>query len=664
MKLIYSLLLLAAVGVGQPLWAQPNLKEVKSLLKKAEKPLIYENYREALPFLAQARELAPNDTTVLRLLAFTYFRIGQKWKALQIYKQIVPGYAKPSDELNYYYARTLHATGNINQAIEYYKKVSFRFEPNTRFGDPAIGVALVQCRNAIDLLAKPVEVKIEPLGPAVNSEYPDFAPVITADESQLFFTSRRPTNIGNKLHDGFKYEDIYYSNNIGNNWSPAVNLGPPINTEYHDASIALSADGQTLFMYSDENGGDIFTCKLKGDKWDKPVNMGKKINTKYWEPSVCISADGNYLFYVSNKPGHVGTFPNRDIYVSRRGDDGQWLEGENLGPTINTPLDEESPFFHPDGKTLYFSSQGHNSMGGFDIFKSEKQSWGGGWSKPENLGYPVNTPDDDVYFVISASGEHGYYASERDSSSGGLGGKDIYRITFPRPGKPVAIEPKPGETTRPEIKPIPRIAVTLLKGVITDSSTGKVIEAKIKVIDLEKNKQVSDFNSNQATGKYLLALQGGKNYGIYVQADGFLDYTENINIPDTADYQEIVKNIALQSRRKGSKVILKNIFFDFDKATLRPESEYELQRLLKILNEFPTMRVRIGGHTDNRGSDEYNQKLSENRAKAVVDYLIKHGINAARLEAKGYGEMQPIATNDTDAGRQENRRTELEILED
>ena len=286
-----------------------------------------------------------------------------------------------------------------------------------------------------------------------------------------------------------------------------------------------------------------------------------------------------------------------------------------------------------------------------------------------NLGYPINTPDDDVFFVISASGKHGYYSSIKND---GMGEKDIYRVTFLGPEKPPVLNNEDNllasltnpvsETVIEEVIEIRTVALTILKGTVTDALSLQKVEAGIELIDNEKNKIIANFKSNSKTGKYLVSLPAGKNYGLAVKAEGYLFHSENFDIPKTAGYSEVIKDIALKKVAVGSKIVLKNIFFDFDKATLRDESTSELERLTKLLNDVPTLKIEISGHTDSKGADAYNQKLSERRAHAVVNYLVAAGIVEDRLTYKGVGEAEPVATNDTDEGRQENRRTEFKVI--
>jgi outer membrane protein OmpA-like peptidoglycan-associated protein len=295
-------------------------------------------------------------------------------------------------------------------------------------------------------------------------------------------------------------------------------------------------------------------------------------------------------------------------------------------------------FAVPDGKTIYFSSMGHSTMGGFDVFKAVYDYDLGKWGEPENVGYPINSADNDVGLVMSANGLHGYISAYHEDA---IGQEDLYRLTFPE----AKIE-----------------ALTILKGHVYDAKTKQAVHAAINILDLEEHKVIATFESNEETGHYLVSLPAGKNYAIEIEANNYLFHSENFNLPKTDGYHEEKKDIYLNTIEIGSKIILNNIFFDFDKATLRSQSIDELNVLLHFLTQNSTIKVEISGHTDNKGSDTYNQKLSENRAHVVVDWLIEKGISKERMVYKGYGEKYPIGTNDTDAGRQHNRRTELKII--
>jgi len=501
----------------------------------------------------------------------------------------------------------------------------------------------------------------------VNSKYSDYGPVISADESVMLFTSRREGTTGGAIDPGINeyMEDIYMSTKLNGKWTNATNLGTPVNTPDHDANSGLSADGQKFLIYNSSGRGDLYEANLVGDKWDEPKSLGKNINSNAHESSACYSPDGKSIYFVSDNP--ETSLGDRDIYISTKDENGKWAKAVNLGPTINTPYGEEGVFIHPDGKTMYFSSEGHKTMGGYDIFKSVYEN--GKWSTPENLGYPVNTPDNDVFFVVSASGKHGYYSSFSDK---GFGEKDIFLITFLGPEKPMVMNNEDNllasitapvkETILAPTLEIKEAQLTILKGVVTDAITKKPLEATIELIDNKQNISIATFTSNSFSGKYLVSLPAGKNYGIAIKKDGYLFQSENFDIPASAAFQQVVKDIALKSVDIGSTIVLKNIFFDLGKASLRSESTNELERLGKLLYDNPTLKIEISGHTDNKGSAELNKKLSDNRAKAVVDYLISKGITGDRLTYVGYGKDQPIASNDNEDGRQQNRRTEFKII--
>jgi len=649
-----------------------GLKDAKKNIEEGDKLFSMGSvfYKQALDFYLSANKFNPNNAALNYKIGKCYLYSSFKLKSIPHLEKAFQLDANVDPQIHYVLGKAYHLDMQWDKAILEYKK--FQATLNVKeFKDliDEVNKKIQECLTGKELVQKPIRVFIDNVGPEINSSYPEYGPVITADESVLMFTSRRPGTTGGKMDQDLNepFEDIYVSYNKNGKWTQAVNMGKPINTEGHDATMGLAPDGQTLLIYLDEKGnGNIFQCDLKGEVWSKPERLNKNVNTDYHESSASLAADGKRMFFVSNRPDGLG---DRDIYMSTKDEKGKWGKAVNLGPTINTQWGEEGIFIHPDGKTIYFSSQGHKTMGGYDIFKSVWDETTKTWSTPENLGYPVNTPDDDVFFVVSASGKHGYYASFNGS---GYGEKDIYLITFLGPEKPMIMNNEDNllaslaapvkETVIAPTVQIKEAQLTILKGVITDAMTKKPLEATIDLIDNVKNEVVASFTSNSSTGRYLVSLPAGRNYGIAVKKEGYLFHSENFDIPATAAFQEVTKDVELKNVAVGSKIILKNIFFDFDKATLRPESTNELERLTQLLKDVPTLKIEISGHTDSKGADDYNKKLSDNRAKAVVAYLIGKGIAADRLTAVGYGEEQPIATNDTDEGRQMNRRTEFKIL--
>lgn len=628
-------------------------------------------YRAALEHFLKAQSFNPNNATLNFRIGICYMNNIFKSKSKEYFERAYQLNPAVDPEIFYYLGRGFHLNMEWDRAIAEYQKFKSQLDPKKKNEAPIyadVSKKIAECNYGKELMEKPVRVFIDNIGNKVNSQYPDYGPVISADEDIMMFTSRRNTTTGGNIDENYDeyFEDIFVTYKFNEEWGVPTNIGPPINTTGHDATVNISPDGQILYTYRDDKGyGNIYESRLIGDKWSEPEKMSKSINSSAHESSASISYEGKTFFFVSDR--QEGSLGGRDIFYSNKTDKDKWGEAINIGNTINTQYNEEGVFIVPDGKTMYFSSEGHNSMGGYDIFKTELVD--GVWTKPVNLGYPINSPDDDVFFVISASGKHGYYASIKKD---GYGEKDIYMITFLGPEKPMQLSNEDNllaSVAAPvaEIHIAPKVevntnAVTLLKGVISDAITAKALEAEIILIDNTLNIELAQFKSNSKTGKYLVTLPSGKNYGIAVKAEGYLFHSENFDIPASATYQEIIKDVAMKNVQVGQKIVLRNIFFDFDKATIRPESANELERLTKLLNDVPTLRIEISGHTDNKGSAQYNQTLSESRAKSVVEYLIKNGIAKDRLEFKGYGLTQPLVSNDTDEGRQLNRRTEFKIL--
>ena len=659
--------------------------ELKEILKVIEEGDEYFEqmeamWNEAIPMYLKANEFNPNNALLNFKLGACYLHSLDRGEALKYLEKSLSLNANVDPRLNYFLGQAYHLDYEFDDAIKFYSKYQTTVinNPDPWYLDE-LKMRIQQCYNGKEIIEKPVRVFIDNLGKSVNSKFREYGGVISADESVLIFTSRRANSTGGKIDPilNENYEDLYisYKQDDGS-WSEAENLGENVNSDDHDAVSAISADGQRvlIFLGRKNNAGDLYECTLDGDVWSKPVSLGKNVNTKeYHESSACYAPDGNSIYFVSNKPGGKG---DHDIYVTRKDDKGKWGEATNLGNVINSKYDEEAVFMHPDGKTLYFSSKGHTSIGGYDIFKTVFDVTTNTWSTPKNLGYPVNTSDNDVFFVLSADGKHGYLTSSSQPETEGT--LDLYMITFLGPEKPMVLNNEDNllaEATAPikerVIAPVVEVKeaqLTILKGVITDFLTKVPLEATIEIVDNEANQTIATFKSNSKSGRYLVSLPAGKNYGIAVKKEGYLFHSENFDIPATSAFQEVEKNIELKQLAVGSKIVLRNIFFDLDKATLRAESTTELKRLIKLMNDVPTLKIELGGHTDSQGSDSYNLQLSQKRAKAVVDYLTDAGISADRLKWEGYGETQLVngcsnGVKCTDDEHQANRRTEFKVLE-
>lgn len=672
-------------------------KEANKEFEAGNEQLSGHQYKYALKHYLEAQKFNPNSSQLNHRIGLCFLQSVHKEKAVPYLEKAYKLNPSVHDDIKFHLGQAHHYNEDWDEAIKWYKEYEEHLKQNkTKRNADIINDQIEQfekkiseCKNGKKLSQNPVRVFIDNIGNVINSEYPEYGVTISADESVIMFTARKPGSIGTKaLSDKdikkeraeMDYpEDIYVSyKKEDGTWKKPVNLGKPVNTDENDATISLSADAQSLLMYVGVKGGGIYESHLKGDDWTKPKELDKRINTSFHEPDAAYSLDRKTIYFTSSRPeqnfgledpNHPG-HKTHDIYYAKWDSKKErWGDPQNIGSTLNTKYNEVGVFMHPDGKTMYFCSEGHNSMGGFDVFKTIYNEGTDTWSKPENLGYPVNGPDDDVYFVMSANGRRGYYASIQDE---GHGEKDIYVVTFLGPEKENILlsednllaniaNPVTEKIIEPKVEVV-QSKTTILKGKVLDAITKMPVEAEIELVDNTKNKVVAVFKSNSQTGKYLVSLPSGRNYGIAVKHPDYLFHSENFDIPETQDYQEVEKDVYLKKIKVGSKIVLKNIFFDFNKATLRPESTAELERLIKLLKDVPSLKIEIGGHTDSKGTDTYNQSLSERRANAVVEYLITTGgISKNRLTYKGYGEKEPVATNDTDEGRQENRRTEFKI---
>ncbi|MDD4149278.1 MAG: OmpA family protein [Bacteroidales bacterium] len=625
----------------------PNQANELSIAKKQIKNaniLVYNEtnkIEEGLKLYMKAYEFNPNNSDLNFKIGYCYYNTTQKYDCLQYFQKAYDLNPNVDKKIDYYLARAYHLNYKFDDAIKFYSQYVSTIKNKNE--EDEITKYITECRNGKEILKDTTKVEIVNLGENINTEYREYGPMITADGSKLYFTSRRKgTTGGNIADDGMYFEDIYEATKTETGWTKARSVGSPLNSKLHDAVVGLSPDGQSLFIYADKNGGDLYVSKLKGSKWSKPESISDNINKKSHESSACISFDNKTLYYISDDPEL--SYGGRDIFYSTLDKNGNWSAPTNIGPVVNTKYDEVDLFLHPDGRTVYFSSKGHNTMGGYDIFKTIKDK-DGNWSTPVNLGYPINTPLDDAFFVTTASGKTAYFASVRPE---GMGLHDIYELRFSKDEETTPIENK--------------VYLTLVKGTVTDKVTSFPLEANIEIIDNNANDVVATFTTNSQSGAYIVNLPSGKNYGLNVNKDGYLFHSENFNLADTSAYQEITINIQLQRIEIGTTIVLKNIFFDYDKATLRPESSAELDRVINILTKQPKLKIEISGHTDNKGGLTYNKELSTARAKTVVEYLIEKGMAEDRLTYVGYAFEKPIATNDTDDGRQLNRRVEFKVI--
>lgn len=568
---------------------------------------LLEKYEPAIEQLTLARELRPDEFPALE------FYLGQaSFKAEE--------YADAAAALQIYLGEETGRRQDIAKAQDLLKHSLF----------------------AAQAIQNPVDFEPQNLGPAINTQYHEYLPYLTADNGKLLFTSRRPESIG-----GFQptlrdfSEDFFYSiPGEGNSWVQAENLGEPINSDANEGAAAMSQDGRVIIFTacnrSDGVGNcDLYISYLNEEGWSKPRNLGPQVNGEGWDSQPCLSHDGKTLYFSSARQGGEG---GRDLWYSTW-DGRMWGPAQNLGSPVNSPGNEDSPFLHADGLTLYFSSDYHPGFGSQDLFVSYRQD-NGPWADPINLGYPLNTSAEESNIFVATSGKQGFINSDRE---GGLGGSDLYSFQMP-------------EEVRPQIS-------TFVRGVVKDSITNVPVFAALQVIDVESGDTLRDIRSGRSDGKFLMSLPGGHEYAVYAKAPNYLFTSQHFALKDLDDETFFDLTILMKPLRQGMQIVLPNIFYETGSYELSSNSSAEIGALKEFLDRNPRIRIELQGHTDDVGGEADNQLLSQRRAESVKQALVALGINPSRLVATGYGETVPIADNETDSGRAENRRTEMKIVE-
>lgn len=626
MKYLFTLLLgaICLVAFGQKRRMNPTLAQKAT--DRASVFIAQQDFDKAIEQLAEAVYFDSTMITPYQQLGDIYRKLGKYGLARKNYEKVLsidPNFLP----LTYFgIAESEMNTGDYAKAIEHFRK--YLTYPILEAGKKLCAKYLADCEFSIKAVGNPVIFNPVNMGPAINTADDEYFPSVTADGEKMIFTRR--TKEG---------ENFYVSNKKNNRWTNAVYLSDTLNTEYNEGAQCISQDGVYLFFtgcnrHDGKGRCDIYLSKWENGGWSEPFNIGEPVNTRAWESQPSLSASGRTLYFASNRPGGMGGY---DIWKSDLKDDGSWAEPVNLGPNINTTYDEQAPFIHPDDQTLYFSSNGWPGLGKKDLFTSRlddhKQ-----WTKPVNMGYPINTFQEENGLTISRDGKTAYYSVERDDSFGKV---DIYSFDLPE-----ASRPKP---------------VTYVRGIIIDQDSQKPLNVKVQIKDLATRKPVFDDSTDPETGAFLATMPIGGAYGLSISKEGYLLHSENFMLKDEQMSQPFSITLTLQKIGLGKKEVLKNIFFDTNEYVLLQESKIELDDLIDFLSENTGLEIEMQGHTDNVGSDSANQILSENRAKSVYTYLIENGVNSARLSFKGYGASSPIADNDTEAGRKLNRRTEFKI---
>jgi outer membrane protein OmpA-like peptidoglycan-associated protein/Tol biopolymer transport system component len=613
-------------------WAQRHFQLQRAAVAK----YIFEKYRDLFPnyksmFDTQIRNceqvmLSQSPTDDMRFIYHNYiFHNAPSDNAFVAVQRLLDKYIKKRD------------WDSALTIIDTYK-VLF---PNTKY----------KFEKLAEIINRPLEgITVRNLGNNVNTNRSEWDPTLSPDGKYLYFSADHRSG-------GYGKSDIWYCEMEDGKWSKPKNLGPSINKNRDETIDNISLDGTILMLSGDFEGSygkfDIYFAEKDSLGFTNLIHLGSPINTQYHEESACLSPDSKHLLFTSDRPGGVGpyvpintvyyngsTMGNMDIYISFLTDSG-WSEPINLGPTINTPYAERAVFLHPDGKTIYFSSNGHPGLGRLDVFKSTRldDTWLN-WSEPINLGKEINTEDDDWGYIVSMSGDSALFA--KLDASDGYGGWDIYSVNLPKSAKPEKVI-----TIRGKVK----------------TSDGKPLSALIKWENLEDGENLGFVKSDPKDGSYILTLTHGKLYGYFCEKKGYYPASNFLDLRNKIFNDNIVEDIILYSvkeiKEDKVKIVINNIFFDYNKSEIRKESIPELNRLVDFLNNNKKEKVLIAGHTDDIGGKEFNQKLSEERANSVKEFLISKGIYSDRIKTIGYGDTRPLVPNKDENSRAKNRRVEF-----
>ncbi len=602
--------------------------------------------------LLKALEKDPQFVEAHTMLSNVYIERNDFAKAIA-QKETMFALGKPVSHAEYFYMASMNmAIGDYEKCLKYANYYIKDRNANPGMVDKSYKY-IDDCNFAIEAMKKPSAFKPVNLGPNVNSDRPEYFPSITADDKTLLYTRLVLDN--NALHGVGMQEDIFVATaETPDHWTYGKSISKNINTIYNEGAPTFSADGKYVILVGCEAGDqgdfeyganrkglgscDLFVSEKIGSNWTKPSNLGTPINSWHFESQPSFSSDGKTLYFIRGVRNKQTGEKMQDIYVSEITANG-WSKPQMLPEYINSPGREESVQIHPDGQTLYFSSDGHTGMGGLDIYMCRMQA-DGTWSKPINLGYPINTHMDENSLLVSSKGDVAYFASDRE---GGYGDLDLYRFELPKQYQP--------------------IKTTYMKGFVYDSITKKPLAADFQLFDLKTGQLYKRAIANSGNGAFLVAIPTNKDFGLIAEHQGYLYYSKNYSLDQLEKTDDgFIVNVPMQPLKTGVEIVLENVFFDVAKWDLKPESIAELNKLKDFLTNNPTVRIELGGHTDSDGDADDNLTLSNNRAKSVKEWLVKNGIDASRLEHKGYGETEPIRPNDTPENKALNRRTVAKIL--
>lgn len=633
MRIILFHILLLISYIAQAQWYDPEKinKKAGEIYGQAYEEARIQNYTAALKHLDEALKIDSNFVDVFLSRAGIYADLKNYTASVEDFETGLKMDSVYSKTYLLPYSISLAGIGKFKEALlavdEFLVTPNLNIQSikagNYRKAAYAFAINYEKTHVYKDYIFKPIN-----LGNNINTNNLEYFPSLTIDGSKMIFTRRIASD-----------EDFYESDFVDGKWTPSKPLSGKVNTNLNEGAQNISQDGLLLIFtgcnYPEGEGScDLYFSLKTNNDWSEPQNIGPIVNTDFWESSPSLSPDKRDLYFASSM---VGGFGGRDIWVTHRLLSGRWSRPENLGEAVNTVGDESCPFIHADNETLYFNSNGHAGYGMTDLFLSKKVN-DRSWTVPENLGYPVNTIDDQGSLIVSADGKTAYYASDGTDTKGGL---DLYSFEL-----------------REDIRPLKTLWV---KGKVLDKKTAKGLPSSVELTDVKNNNLISKIQTDE-DGNYLLTLPVGKNYSFNVNRHGYLFYSDKFSLLKNNIDSIFTLNIALQAIEKGAAIVLNNIFFESGKSALQNESKSELDKLIALLSDNSNLKIEIDGHTDNVGQIKDNLLLSTKRAKAVVEYLLSKSINSQRLTYKGFGSTKPVADNSSETGRTLNRRTELYII--
>jgi outer membrane protein OmpA-like peptidoglycan-associated protein len=641
------LLLLLGLGilppfraVGQNKLSSSNTK-AKNLYDKAQAQARDRQFDKAIETLTVLNQKFPSLGEPYVMKGSLLKAMGENRGAFEAYRD---GLTKmpldPARSLDYYTLADLAMSfGDYATAGDNYKRFVKTAPKGQRFVFRAQR-QLLNCDFAVKAMANPIGITPTRLAEPLNTFRYQYFPALTADNRFLLYTARATVQSNEDLFIAKQNKD----GSLGN----PVPISTAINTSYNEGAGTISGDGKTLVFASCDRPNAVGNCDLyisrrTGNAWSKPQNLGRNVNSVEWDSQPTLSADGRTLYFTSTRRGGKG---QEDLYVSTLQEDGTWSLARNLGEPVNTPGKDMAPFIHASGTTLYYVTDGLVGMGGLDVYRCELQA-ASKWSEPQNLGYPLNTFENEASLFISSDNRRGFCSRSRAPEAGVKAERD-------RPVELFGFEvPKPVQA---------RETSTYTQGRVFDAITKKPIKADVQLYDLLTDELTQYVTSDSEDGDYTVVLNEGRQYAMYAAADKYLMKSLSFDYSDKRAFDPLTLDIYLEPLRAGRSIVLNNLFFDTNQFDLKPTSRTELNRLIQFMRQYQEVQVEVSGHTDDVGADADNVTLSQNRARAVYNYLVEHGVKATRLRYKGYGETKPLTPNDSEAHRQQNRRIELKIL--